>query len=399
MLTLVMLKTASDLAFYYCVAGPLAVHYGASALSAAAMLCLMCLSMGASYLLRNKSLLRFAPMLIICSVPAIPGANTALYLLSVPAAAYVIYLGARRLYLPDRYRQTKVFSLLWKMLILILAGELIFGASQEGINLTVVMGLTALICSVLLMRSLRHDAEVYSSPGYQLLNLLAVAAVPAAAAVMSLETVLNGFFTVIKTIYRIIMGLILNVVMWIIRLIAAAFGKLGVSIQPEGQVPELDLSGAKEMFGLSDSGSGAGDAVKYVFIALGVIIAAGLLFVLFRYFSSGMDSASDNTEELLQSVRISRDTKKGEPEGTPVHRVRQQYKRFLKFCVKQGIEISESDTSGEISSRSSWLPPAEASAELREIYIKARYNGTASKEDAARARKLCTALRRGGSNE
>ena len=285
------------------------------------------------------------------------------------------------------------------MLILILVGELIFGASQEGINLTVVMGLTALICSVLLMRSLRHDAEVYSSPGYQLLNLLAVAAVPAAAAVMSLETVLNGFFTVIKTIYRIIMGLILNVVMWIIRLIAAAFGKLGVSIQPEGQVPELDLSGAKEMFGLSDSGSGAGDAVKYVFIALGVIIAAGLLFVLFRYFSSGMDSASDNTEELLQSVRISRDTKKGEPEGTPVHRVRQQYKRFLKFCVKQGIEISESDTSGEISSRSSWLPPAEASAELREIYIKARYNGTASKEDAARARKLCTALRRGGSNE
>ena len=216
---------------------------------------------------------------------------------------------------------------------------------------------------------------------------------------MSLETVLNGFFTVIKTIYRIIMGLILNVVMWIIRLIAAAFGKLGVSIQPEGQVPELDLSGAKEMFGLSDSGSGAGDAVKYVFIALGVIIAAGLLFVLFRYFSSGMGSASDNTEELRQSVRISRDTKKCEPEGTPVHRVRQQYKRFLKFCVKQGIEISESDTSGEISSRSSWLPQAEASAELREIYIKARYNGTASKEDATRARELCTALRRGGRHE
>ncbi len=73
--------------------------------------------------------------------------------------------------------------------------------------------------------------------------------------------------------------------------------------------------------------------------------------------------------------------------------VRREYAIYLDHCQRHGVTILRGDTSLDLTGRAFGMDFA-AEAELRQIYLKARYNGTATAEDAARAaelvRKICS---------
>ena len=80
---------------------------------------------------------------------------------------------------------------------------------------------------------------------------------------------------------------------------------------------------------------------------------------------------------------------------TPVGRVwsREELLQVGRICQRHGVTILRGDTSLDLTGRAFGMDFA-AEAELRQIYLKARYNGTATAEDAARAaelvRKICS---------
>ena len=72
---------------------------------------------------------------------------------------------------------------------------------------------------------------------------------------------------------------------------------------------------------------------------------------------------------------------------SPNARVRREYRAYLDYCEVHGLTILPGDTSLDIMGRASGMDYA-AEAELREIYLRARYAETATAEDAARAAEL-----------
>ena len=72
---------------------------------------------------------------------------------------------------------------------------------------------------------------------------------------------------------------------------------------------------------------------------------------------------------------------------SPNARVRREYRAYLDYCEAHGLTILRGDTSLDITGRASGMDYA-AEAELREIYLRARYAETATAEDAARAAEL-----------
>jgi hypothetical protein len=95
-----------------------------------------------------------------------------------------------------------------------------------------------------------------------------------------------------------------------------------------------------------------------------------------------------------------------------VYFVRRQYRRFLKACREANLPLLPADTSEEIRLRAEQTlmqragsPAAgntvndtqelrQAARQLRALYIRARYNGKASRADAAESKRLTDRLLR-----
>lgn len=76
-------------------------------------------------------------------------------------------------------------------------------------------------------------------------------------------------------------------------------------------------------------------------------------------------------------------------------RIRRLYREFLRTCRKRGVRFGPSSTSGEINSQAvQVLGPELPLTDIRDIYRRARYQGQASRSDAARLRKLCDQVKR-----
>ena len=83
-------------------------------------------------------------------------------------------------------------------------------------------------------------------------------------------------------------------------------------------------------------------------------------------------------------------------ERSTVAQVRSAYRRYLKLGAAQGLRPQRSDTTLDIRKRFSRIFPDDASDALREIYLRARYDGHADREDASRAKALIAQLKKSG---
>ena len=77
-----------------------------------------------------------------------------------------------------------------------------------------------------------------------------------------------------------------------------------------------------------------------------------------------------------------------------VSRVRDAYRSYLLLLrARREIPLKETDTSLQVQERAAALPGQELAEELRQIYIRARYAGKATQEDARRAETDAKMLR------
>lgn len=397
MITMVFLKALCDLGVYYTFAGFFAVLLGAAPALLLAALPIQALCFAASFPLRQRWL-RFLPLapLLVCWL--LPGAGLVEYVFFAPPAVYLVFLAARSLYFPEWSHQTDIFSRFWKLLFPFILLALVFGGAEFLTAITIPAGAATLLCSVLLNRTLRHDPEVYCQRRCQFLNLAAVAGAGLCALLLSAPVFLQGCLTVLKMIYSCLMAPLLMLLVYAMAGIMSAviwlFSWIKLGTQPTEEIVTLDLQSIEETLELETTADTPGYLEK-IGIALSVIAGVLIIWAIFRYLSRRNAAAAPprSGDERRGTIAASQMMDDDRRENTYAQRVRGQYRRFLKLYRDEGLPLSPGDTSQDIAQYSRETMGDEVS-DLRELYIAARYNGTATRADAAQARELFTRIKR-----
>ena len=396
-----ILRMLVDVSFYGAFAGLIAKACGGS--GAFAGILIQCICFGLSHLGGDRRLLRLAYLLPMALCWVIHRGSIADCILLIPTAAYIIWLVWLGDYALHDERQKLLFGVFWKALAVVLVFGSLLGGGKALAAVTVPYALMMLVCSVLLMRSLRHDPKVYCSPRYQLTNLSAVAVVAAVAGLLSTKAFLNGCAAVLKALYgaliQPVLEFLLNILLYIIAGIAALFSwlSLGKKELEQQEPPQMDLSGTENIFGEDVTLKEPGELLRVLGIILLAAAGVTVLVLFFRWLNRHRGEQSEqSTQEARENIEVSRRIPK-QKETSPVRKIRAQYRGFLKWCGGLGIQAERSSTSQDIHRQVNMVSQhGETSAKIRELYIKARYAEEADRDDVRSMKQLCEQLKKPG---
>ena len=356
MTILYFLRALSELGVYYTLAGTAAALFGGQLQLELLLLQSACFAL--SGVLRERKGPRLAALLPCFLLLLLPG-PMADRLLALPPAVYLAYLAQA-----DSYRQLPEQQL-----------------------------------QVLLMRSLRHEADVYLQPRYQMRNAAGVALLGLGALVLGSKWTLLAARFLAVNLYEYVFiplftaaGMLIGVFfIWIPKLLY--FG----STEDQWDPKEFSGDGGEEEEELLAAASP--ELILQLLIAVAVVITLVTAFVLiYRWWRSreegGPEASPLERRDLPGAVR-GQAGQRSLLGNSAVLRIRRLYREFLRTCRKRGVRFGPSSTSGEINSQAAQvLGPELPLTDIRDIYRRARYQGQASRSDAARLRKLCDQVKR-----
>lgn len=398
MLLMHFLRALSNLGLYYTFAGTVAGAFGASMALANLLAQSACFALSA--LLQKKRWARLAALAPAVLLPL--GMGPADRLGALPGLAYLAYLAWQGEYSLRWGWQADVFSLLWKAFLPFAPLSALFGCQESIITQGMPVFLTAAVSSVLLLRSIRHGPEIYCQRLYQARNWLAVSLLLAGAWLASTDwSVACMEFVYSRVIVPVLLGIAMAVgiaVMVVVPvLLRLVVGLVNLLFQNgEAQPPALSsfddiLIKAQEMAGVNEGFS------EEFLTALVILASAGAALWLFRWMVRRRPGPEGEVSAQMERVPLPEEHKEERTVLPATHagRVRSQYRRFLKLCQKNGVELAPADTSAEVSDKAAvWTADRTDLEALEGIYRRARYNGQASREDAAEAKRLYAKLRK-----
>ncbi len=400
MTVLVFFKILSDIGFYLTFAGLVSLLLGGNGGFLLLSAFVISAAVALSYLLSGKGALRLLPLLITAVCPLLPGANAISLLFLLPPVLYCLVVCLKCYYVPEHGRQTDIFRLFWKIFLFFDFICLLAGWIDHLSGFVIPCGMVTLSAMVLLTRSLRHDREVYSTKGYQLVNLCLVGTVGLVGIFLSSGLFLGAVTAVFGAVYRYIVTPVFMLVIYMIIGVLQGLGWLFSFIKfgkPETNEVEINTSGFGDVIeALGGEEMNQSDVFRTVLTGLAIVLGIVVVILLFRFLfrRHGSVETSVRTRDVRQSVKAQVRAEAREDRGTPVAGVRNQYRKFLRLCRGEGIEIRPDNTSADVEYYASKVLPGEGTGELREIYIEARYNGSATKEGALRAQQLVSSLKK-----
>lgn len=399
MVLMYFLRALEELGLYYAFAGTVAGARGASMTMAVLLVQSGCFALSA--LLRNRRWARLAALLPAAVLLFFAGGPDRI--MSLPGLAYLICLAWLGDYHLRWARQADVFSLMWKLFLPFIPLAALFGAFEGLAGQGLPVFLTAAVSSVLLLRSIRHGPEVYRQRSYQLLNGVSAALLLALAWLASTDWFLNGLWAVyarvvLPVLQTVLMAvslagavlflLVFGLVMWLISLVSEA-----AWVETEAAAAQGELT--KQVREVAGSGA---EWLERVVLLLLVAAGAAALFYFFRWMTRRRADRAwvHGAGDRLSPAEAARRREPTRLPRTYAGRIRGQYRRFLRHCRKRGIEIEASDTSEEVEAKACrrLVDRGAELADLRLLYRKARYQGTATREEYARVKKLCGELQK-----
>ena len=314
----------------------------------------------------------------------------------IPGVIYAVYLIAAKKLDTSWDRQADIFALSWKLILAFGLFVCFIGKYQVFIERSLPMAILSLTSSVLLLRMLRHGEDIYLNKQYQFKNLLLLIGVLGITWIMSsklvLSIILNAcsfayscfvlpVLTLLISCFTFILGLIIRLFSWM-NLTDVEFkeSKLPASESPN---PFKDIS--EEMLMQSSS-------AEIILTIIGILVLLTIVFFLFRRLAT----SEKNYIPALRGIIVSKEDLplvKQERNTSLVHQVRRQYRKFLKLCRASGEQILITDTSENIMCKSKKHFSPEMMDEIREIYIRARYNNQASKDDVRKLKHINQTLK------
>lgn len=277
-------------------------------------------------------------------------------------------------------------------IVLLIALLMMENASEAGSTL-LLCALLSLGSGLMLKRTLRHDPEVYDQPGFQAVNLVSAVTVVLAGCLITSEPVRTAMFLLIRWIW---MRLFLPAVTLVVYALLVPFLLLGKLLDllhfKAGSTMEETVQTIMEEtngFHLEDYEITVHERIS-LFIPLMVTLSVIVLILLYRSWRStqAYHSTLPITATAENRAQSTADTGYGD-----VRKIRRLYRKYLKRAEKHAERVP-SDTSLTISRKSAGIWPQEILEEMRSLYIRARYQGTATRKDAARMKELYNEIRR-----
>jgi len=314
-------------------------------------------------------------------------------LVLLPSVIYVLYLVFKEQTALSWDRQTELFSLTVKFFPI--AGVLIcfLGYYAEFVQYSLPMAFISLTSSVFLMRMLRQRPAVYLDPHYQRKNCLVFLVLLCMARVFSRDFVfrlagdilsfvyMKGIYPVLNAFIRLFMGA-LKLIMYIFS--RFEFGEIKFS--------ENHLAGSEMGPTFKDVAVGEHVATtEMVFTSIVIFLLFVCAFYFFRWLAlhKSEESFISSGFDIIRGKGST--APKKERATTTVLRVRRQYRIFLKLYKEHGGKIETASTSADVLNCSAEILPdisADILREMRRIYLRARYSGTATKTDLKRMKQI-----------
>ncbi len=400
MVMLYFLRMIADLGAYYAFGGAIAAIFGGGE-KLMIVLTLQSAAYALSCLPKKRG---FRLLLLLPTVGAffLGGIGLPDRILLLPAAAYLIYLAWIGDSVLSWGRHVSLFKGFLSAYVPYVLLAVMLGARDELLYCSLPYSLTMLIASVLLMRALRHDEGVYREARFQMINGIGVAFLALGAFLMSTEAFRQGCELVIGSVYQYLIAPILMLLLCIMGGIVAALDWLISHIRKpqhkdEPEVLDLVYESVEEVLGLEEMQQTT-DSNPIVWTVIAVLVILTVLFLFFRWLARRHppeEKAPGSETRLQLEGDILRP--KEPPRGSPVQKVRALYRKFLKLCERQGLQLEPSTTSRDVEyDAQQFFPNQRASGEMREIYIAARYAERAEKADVVKMKNLLAGLKKNG---
>ena len=386
-----LLKALADISAFYLFTGPIAAYFGGNGLIFCVFLQALAYTLARQ--LPKKWMLPLPVVLLaVCYFLC---RNHVYSLIAItPATVYLLWQYLRQSAFPELTQQQEIMEGLGKLvgfaaLVSVLIGE---------VPALIPFALLIFGSNVALLRTLRHDPEVYLRPGFQLTNLGILAAVPLTSLLLGTGPVANFIGDGMKWLYlKVLLPFFQAVLYYPMHWIDRFFQYLGTIFRQEEKPQETTeplgkLEGSPEPPSIdAQQISETGQVLQIILIILLSIFAIIGIILLMRRLGRTDDISEEIRDPRQQRSSILKSGKPPVSEDPPtVQTVRKHYRRYLKLCVRSGISVAQSSTSQDIchgaQARKSLQPQANR---IRQIYIRARYAGLATKEDAKEMATLC----------
>lgn len=402
MMFLHTLRLAGDLSFYYAFAGFFAASFGGTPMPLVLVWPALCFGL-ASCFEGSRPLRTTLAALSAAALLFLPtGADKFCYF---PAAVYPVLLAYTGDFALSPVRQAERLRWLCRVWPFFAVAMLLWNANAV-LSAALPFATAAAVLLVGFNRTTRHDPEISTRPGYLLLSGGVLAAVCAGPFLLSRSVVVAGakaaasavyFGGIVPVLQLFLNNIVVQGVTWLFHGILQFIHWL-FTLFPPKPLERTEIVSTDEV--IANAQKAAKDAEPLIngmsmLTALGILLAVLCAVLVVRHF---LRQKFRHTDTACMDTTVRRSTHKRTRRWpglflSPVDKVRREYAIYLDHCQRHGVTILRGDTSLDLTGRAFGMDFA-AEAELRQIYLKARYNGTATAEDAARAaelvRKICS---------
>lgn len=352
-----------------------------------ALLCAAGAGMAALLTDYEKKPLRFLGLILPLSSLILTGSLIELLILLLPLTYTVIVIVRGRLSLEYySFRQTFLRSfipwgLFFVLIFLFQYFEEIFNSAQTLLDCRAafLFGLLYAFTGVLLLRQLRIGLDDQAQRKMNRRQMVSTLCASGAGllGIVALERLLHESATsILRLIYGFfgfLLSLPYKLLLMLIESESDRIVDFTETVHPS-QSPEPTETVPIETPAVEDVAQAVSESGFPWWLVVLILIAllVALFFLLRTFRSRSVSAGSEETVERLTPVKRekkpSRQTNRG--------KVRHLYRQFLKEEQKRGLKRKPSHTSADILQRISPTTDPDAAAELREIYLHARYNET-----------------------
>jgi len=313
----------------------------------------------------------------------------------IPIMIYMFYELKNTYKSDSQINYNEIFKLFVKVFFITISFMIIWSTFQSDlmplIQNSLSFGIFFLVGSITLMRMLRHDETVLNQPEFQLFNALPLLGLILISLLTSSSFFLNLIGKMVNFLFfRIISPILSTIFLYIIfPFLNFIFSFLGSPIDSN----EMSLNSINNVIEFGALTDMEVEGLDIFNLLLMVIFAVLIIFVIIKLFQKLLlNSEPYNKAQGIQEIRKSLSDEKKSPSKSKHRRnnqIRDIYRKYLLLCQDNGIQIEPFMTSLDVEQQASKYFQNSESKELREMYIKVRYNHCEySKAEVKQARTL-----------
>ena len=354
--------------------------------------------------------------LLVCGCAFIFTKTSVDYVNTVPMVLYLAIIVFKGMFSVGYSTALQQFFLLLKILPVVAVLTIVAGNKTGFSQVMLPYFFFFLILTVMLLRMLRHSEQVAKDKKFTIMNTLEIGAVCGFGYLLSTGQIITVVRFLFSSVMNYIVAPIMKAVSFVLTLIPKGIYEITKLLNVDLPVPDLsidlsniDFSELETGQGLPDPGEqavmefyaeeaakGGGDTLKYVGIALGVIIMIIFMVILFKVLMRMGRNQNDNQFEDSREA-ISEEPGEDKLTRSARDRVRSCYRKFLKICVREGLDPDLNLNSRQVNQSMVKVLDVPAMDGLRDVYIRARYSsGEITEEDVKIAKQMLGYTKKAG---